>query len=318
MAAMVVSATTAVFDAGRHAVAVKHVEHGGAPKPVMMVATPTDSGAYPVAIFLHGFNLRNGLYESLLRHVASHGFIVVAPRLYGFTLSPNDGADIDTTRDLAASLPRGLAGVLDDAFQLRGAAQPDLARLALAGHSRGGDTAFAVALGLPTDSSCSLAAGDAPKFSALIGVDPVAGFSPNSKQQTEPAVLTFEPRTLEPGMPALVIGTGLGPRHVGGVPCAPVGLNHAEFYDECAPPRYHAVARDYGRAPRHAGRRRALLPQQLHVHEEHARHQGARPEGHRGAHGGLPQGGAAGRRRGSRGRARKPRPRAGRAHPSRA
>lgn len=124
---------------------------------------------------------------------------------------------------------------------LRGV-NPDLSRLALAGHSRGGDTAFAVALGL------GLQGVPAPplncKFSALVAVDPVAGLS--KQAQVEPKVLTFEPRSLHPGMPVLVVGTGLGPRHIGGPPCAPAGVNHAEFYDECAPPRYHVVVRDYG------------------------------------------------------------------------
>lgn len=75
-------------------------------------------------------------------------------------------------------------------------------------------------------------------------MDPVAGLS--RELQVEPKVLTFQPRSLDPGMPALVIGTGLGPQHVGGPPCAPAGVNHTEFYDECAPPRYHVVLRDYG------------------------------------------------------------------------
>lgn len=117
--------------------------------------------------------------------------------------------------------------------------EPDLTKLALAGHSRGGQTAFAVALGLG-DAKTKLEL----KFSALIGVDPVAGVS--RAQQLEPKVLTFEPDCLAMGMPVLVMGTGLGPKHIGGFPCAPAGVNHAEFYRECAPPRYHLAVKDYG------------------------------------------------------------------------
>ncbi|KAL6660955.1 hypothetical protein ACP70R_000339 [Stipagrostis hirtigluma subsp. patula] len=209
-----------------------------------MVVTPTDAGAYPVAVFLHGCNMVAGWYERLLAHLASHGFIAVAPQLYGVALDLDDAKDIDATRRLTGWLAderRGLAYVLDSVFSLHGAVRPDLSQLALAGHSRGGDTAFAVALGLGAGATSP---SPPPKFSALIGVDPVAGLSRD--MQVEPKVLTFKPRSLDPGMPVLVIGTGLGPRHVGGPPCAPAGVNHVEFYGECAPPRYHVVARDYG------------------------------------------------------------------------
>nr|ACN31905.1 unknown [Zea mays] len=176
-------------------------------------------------------------------------------QLYCVTLNMNDLKDIDATRQVTAWLAdkqQGLAHVLANILQLHGV-RPDLSRLALAGHSRGGDTAFAVALGLgpaaSDDDDNNADAGTSPaalplKFSALIGVDPVAGLS--KQAQVEPKVLTFRPRSLDPGMPALVVGTGLGPKHVGGPPCAPAGVNHAEFYDECAPPRYHVVLRDYG------------------------------------------------------------------------
>ncbi|WVZ54811.1 hypothetical protein U9M48_005599 [Paspalum notatum var. saurae] len=65
---------TAVFQRGPHRPDARHVDHSqvpSVPKPLMVV-TPTDAGAYPVAIFLHGFNLVNSYYESLLSHVASH------------------------------------------------------------------------------------------------------------------------------------------------------------------------------------------------------------------------------------------------------
>ncbi|WVZ54762.1 hypothetical protein U9M48_005513 [Paspalum notatum var. saurae] len=268
-------ATAAVFQRGPHRPDARHVDHSqvpSVPKPLMVV-TPTDAGAYPVVVFLHGFNIINSYYESLLSHVASHGFIAVAPQdiyissssmhvssvhddalqLYCMTLDPNDLKDIDATRQLTAWFAdeeQGLAHVLTNIFHLQGV-KPDLSRLALAGHSRGGDTAFAVALGLglvggsgggaPPPSASNK---QAVNFSALIGVDPVAGLS--KEMQMEPKVLTFKPRSLDPGMPVLVIGTGLGPKHIGGPPCAPAGVNHAEFYDECVPPRCHVVLRDYG------------------------------------------------------------------------
>ncbi|EES14083.1 chlorophyllase-1 [Sorghum bicolor] len=243
MASPVAISTTAVFKRGRHPVDTKHVDHSqvpGVPKPLMVV-TPTDAGVYPVAVFLHGCSMYNSWYQTLLSHVASHGFIAVAPQLGGILppLDMKDLKDIDATRKVTAWLADNLAHVLTNILHLHGVT-PDLSRLALAGHSRGGDTAFAVALGLGSSSSSS---DTTPlKFSALIGVDPVAGLS--KELQLEPKVLTFEPRSLDPGMPALVVGTGLGPK--GLLPCAPAGVSHGEFYDECAPPRYHVVVRDYG------------------------------------------------------------------------
>ncbi|RLN05643.1 hypothetical protein C2845_PM13G25920 [Panicum miliaceum] len=247
MASSPVAMGTAVFQPGPHPVATRHVDQSqvpGVPKPLMVV-TPADAGTYPVALFLHGCNLVSSWYERLLSHVASHGFIDVAPQLYGVALNLDDLKDIHATRELAAWLAdnhQGLAHVLTDVLALRGVS-PDLSRLALAGHSRGGDTAFAVALGLGLQEGVGNTAAP-PKFSALVVVDPVAGLS--RQAQVEPKVLTFEPRSLPPGMPVLVVGTGLGPKHIGGPPCSPAGVNHAEFYDECAPPRYHVVVRDYG------------------------------------------------------------------------
>jgi len=258
--------STAVFQPGPHRHPdVKHVEQSqvpSMPKPLMVV-TPTDAGAYPVVVFLHGFHMANSWYHSLLKHVASHGFIVVAPQLYCVTLDPNDSKDVDATRQVTAWLSderQGLAHVLADIFLLHGV-KPDLSRLALAGHSRGGDTAFAVALGLGTTTTATQ-----KKFSALIGVDPVAGVS--KQLQMEPKVLKFTPRSLDPGMPALVVGTGLGPQHVGLPPCAPAGVNHAEFYDECVPPRYHAVVRDYGHLDMMDDDQPPYGYKCMHVHEE--------------------------------------------------
>ena len=83
MASPVAISTTAVFKRGRHPVDTKHVDHSqvpGVPKPLMVV-TPTDAGVYPVAVFLHGCSMYNSWYQTLLSHVASHGFIAVAPQV---------------------------------------------------------------------------------------------------------------------------------------------------------------------------------------------------------------------------------------------
>lgn len=238
-------ATTSVFYRGLLPVDVQNVRPNSKgmkslPKPIMVVA-PTEEGTYPVIVFLHGCNLANHYYEQLLKHVASHGFIAVAPQLYSMTFLQDDSRDIDAAKMVTnwlAAETDGLQFVLEDKFDLDNI-KPDLSKLALAGHSRGGHAAFALALGLG-DPKIELGL----KFSALIGVDPVAGTATGS--QIPPKILTFKPCSLDVGMPTLVLGTGKGPEHVSTPPCAPTGVNHAEFYEECNPPRYHFVAEEYG------------------------------------------------------------------------
>lgn len=110
---------------------------------------------------------------------------------------------------------------------------------ALVGHSRGGKTAFAVALGHAATLDPSI------KFSALIGIDPVAGVSKCIR--TDPHILTYEPESFDLNIPVAVVGTGLGPENNTVMPpCAPTGLNHEEFYKECKATKAHFMAADYG------------------------------------------------------------------------
>jgi len=224
---------TSVFQPGKLSVELIPVDHDALPAPPIpiLIAAPKDAGTYPVAVLLHGFFLQNSFYEQLLRHVASFGFVMVAPQFRTSLVSSGDADDIAAAARVADWLPGGLLPALPAGVEA------DLSKRALAGHSRGGHTAFALALGH---------AETALKFSALIGIDPVAGTGRSS--QLPPAILTFKPSSLDVAMPVMVVGTGLGG---GGAnvlfpPCAPVEVSHAEFYRECRPPCYHLVARDYG------------------------------------------------------------------------
>lgn len=67
-----------------------------------------------------------------------------------------------------------------------------------------------------------------------------------SGSQCTPKVLTFKPRSLNVGMPALVWGTGKLQKDGSESICTPVGVNHTTFYNKCYPPRYHFVAKEYG------------------------------------------------------------------------
>ncbi|KAH9328281.1 hypothetical protein KI387_000389 [Taxus chinensis] len=107
--------------------------------------------------------------------------------------------------------------------------KPDLEKLAIAGHSRGGKVAFGAAL--------ERIKAKAPPYSAIIGVDPVDGSWP------------ILPESLDlKSIPPLIIGSALGSEAALMFlpPCAPEGENHQKFFRDCRDPAYHFVATDYG------------------------------------------------------------------------
>ncbi|GFP86034.1 chlorophyllase-2 chloroplastic, partial [Phtheirospermum japonicum] len=208
------------------------------PPKQLLISTPSEAGFYPVLIFLHGYLLNNSFYSQLLRHVASHGFIVVAPQLYCIA-GPDTNEEIKSTSEITNWLSRGLNDFLPSQIQ------PNLDKLGLAGHSRGAKVAFALALNKSNNLSSNY--NSPPRFSALIGIDPVDGTGIG--KQTPPPVLTYTPHSFDSdGMGVLIVGSGLGEvkRNPLFPPCAPKGVNHEDFYKECRKPAYYFVARDYG------------------------------------------------------------------------
>ncbi|XP_015892043.3 chlorophyllase-1 [Ziziphus jujuba] len=206
------------------------------PKPLFIV-TPTIKGTYPILLFLHGFYLRNTFYSQLLQHISSHGYILVAPQLYELYKLPTSGTEeIDTATKVTEWLldPQGLQPLLPENVEA------NLKALALVGHSRGGKAAFSLAINDNAQQT------SARKYSVLVGIDPVAGLGKCC--QTEPKILTYEPQSFNISIPITVIGTGLGPEKANLVfpPCAPEGVNHKEFFNECKPPCGYFVTKDYG------------------------------------------------------------------------
>ncbi len=193
----------------------------GAPV-ALLIHTPETAGTYAVVVFQHGFLARNSAYTEILRALASHGFIVVAPQMYTPGLPavlgcPTAAAEADHAAQLLAWLP----GHLDDLTGQR--ARTD--RLGLAGHSRGGKVAWLVLVADPA------------RAQAIAGVDPVDGTGgPRGNQ----ARVVNGPFSF--ARPALVIGTGLGGN------CAPAGDNHEQFYAASAAPAWHVVVPDAGHA----------------------------------------------------------------------
>ncbi|XP_052188488.1 chlorophyllase-2 [Diospyros lotus] len=231
--------TAKVFDAGNYTTATlsldpeRWVSTSVPPPKPLLIATPSgdESGEFPLLLLLHGYLLSNSFYSQLIQHVASHGFIVIAPQLYTVA-GPDSTEEIRSAAAITNWLPEGLQKLLPANVR------PNLSKIALSGHSRGGKAAFALALGRTATASL--------KFSALIGIDPVDGM--DKGKQTPPAVLTYIPHSFDLDMAVMVIGSGLGEvkKNPFFPACAPKGVNHENFYGECRKPAFYFVAKDYG------------------------------------------------------------------------
>ncbi|KAJ8627004.1 hypothetical protein MRB53_020311 [Persea americana] len=225
------SSAVSVFELGKLGVNVSswkasEIGTSSPPKPLLIVR-PTEVGEYPVVLFFHGYALCNCFYTDLFKHVASHGYIIVAPQLYH--ISPCK--ELDYAASVVNWLSEGLQHLLPQDVR------PNLLKFALAGHSRGGRAAFAVALGKVQTSL---------KFSVLLGIDPVAGSS--RECQVSPKILTYVPQSFDIDAPILLVGTGLGdkPKMCMMPACAPDGVNHKEFFNESRSPCCYFVAKEYG------------------------------------------------------------------------
>ena len=107
----------------------------------------TAGGPYPLVVFAHGFAVTPQPYARLLQSWASAGYVVAAP------VFPLGSADAPGGPDEAdvVNQPRDMSFVISSLLSLnRPGAGPlaglvDPARIAVAGHSDGGETALAVA-----------------------------------------------------------------------------------------------------------------------------------------------------------------------------
>ena len=123
--------------------------------------------------------IQSSYYSQLLQHIASHGFIIVAPQDSCTQIVLSGTKQIQDLAAVTNWLATGLQPELPDNVYA------DFTKLGLAGHSKGGKEAFCLALGV-AEITLNL------KFSALIGIDPVEGF--NTLIRTDPKILTYVPR----------------------------------------------------------------------------------------------------------------------------
>lgn len=141
------------------------------------VVHPASPGPFPLVVFSHGFASDSDAYDPMLRHWASHGFVVVAP-------SHADSGG--TLRAIWSSIRLGKAGLIQarlddmhrvlqnlDALPPRIASRVDAGRILATGHSFGAFTAQQLggAVALDPDSGKTVAGRD-PRVRAVVAVSP--------------------------------------------------------------------------------------------------------------------------------------------------
>lgn len=196
--------------------------------PVEMdVYTPTWSARYPVVVFQHGFGGSNKAYETISEHLASHGFVVILPQMYG------PGFQDAPTAEEEAVLGLDVLSWIEDNLNDFVPVQADTDLLGLAGHSRGGQVAYRLALKLPE------------QVKALAGVDPVDATEMSNDTPIVTGPLTFD-------IPTYILGAGLGPvpveEGIFKIPCAPEEAGYNHFFENNPSPSWLVVATTHGHA----------------------------------------------------------------------
>jgi chlorophyllase len=209
------------FVAGPLEVAQRDLAEGelGAPKPVRLTA-PTTPGTYPVVQFQHGFLSDRRAYDEVVSHLASHGFVVVAPQMY-----PADGVPLGkmTALDEAKAARRVAEWAQAYAAAVMGSAA-DARPLGVAGHSRGGKVTWLLTAQLQHPAR------------AIVGVDPVDGRG-GPLLSAQPEAL---PGAVDTAPPSLVVGMALGGS------CAPEGDNFQHFFERTTPPTTLLLVKNQG------------------------------------------------------------------------
>ena len=215
------------YQEGKLEVQVIHVAGTTAPVDID-IYTPSAPARYPVVVFQHGFAASIEGYETISTHLASHGFVVILPQMY----PPGDFVNVLTPEEEAA-LGVQIISWLRDHINSVVSVRADVGLLGLAGHSRGGQIAYRIALDVTHD------------VAALAGVDPVDGLELFGQTPVITGPLDFD-------IPTYILGTGLGPEVVEGdefdLACAPEEVGPYHFYEANPSPSWLIVATENGHA----------------------------------------------------------------------
>lgn len=191
---------------------------------------PSEAGEYAVVVFQHGFLMNTSYYDLMLRHIASHGFIVAAPQMY----APGDNPLSAPGTEEEAANAKMVWETLDVTLPtvLTAGVVPRVDKLGAIGHSRGGKVIW---MNLIDDPNL---------LSAAVGLDPV---------DTTGVGLATEPRAIPANgfafsLPSLFIGTGLGSQPINAFApaCAPEMDSYPAFFAGAMSPAYELVALEYG------------------------------------------------------------------------
>ena len=189
------------------------------------VYTPSVSDTYPVVIFQHGFGGSIKAYQTISEQLASHGFVVILPQMYGPGFQDAPTAEEEAT--LGLDVLSWIEANINDFIPVNA----DTSLLGLAGHSRGGQVAYRITLQLPE------------KIKALAGVDPVDATEMSNDTPIVTGPLTFD-------IPTYILGAGLGPIPVESgpfrIPCAPEESGPIHFYCNNPSPTWLVVATTHG------------------------------------------------------------------------
>lgn len=214
------------YQPGGLAVEVINVPNTTAPVS-LDIYTPTEPARYPVIILHHGFGGSIKAYETIAEHLSSHGFVVILPQMYGpgFQNAPT------AEEEAASAIPviDWVERYIHDFVSVNA----DTRRLGLAGHSRGGQVAYRIALLIEK------------RVKALAGIDPVDATEMSNDDPIITAPLTFD-------IPTYILGAGLGPIPVEGgefdIPCAPAESGYNHFFENNPSPSWLVVATTHGHA----------------------------------------------------------------------
>jgi len=170
------------------------------------VYLPSTTGPRPVVILASGFFQKADAYAPYARRLASHGVLTILRD------DPNVTQPSSGVADDISYLVNTWLGQSNSAGQLAG--RIDVAKIGLAGHSRGGQAALLAATG-----------GAKGKVKAFFGIDPV---------DSKPMFSVGNPVLARTDLPSIAIPTvflgELTDKGGSGTPCAPEADNYAVLY----------------------------------------------------------------------------------------